>query len=115
VSPTRPGAPVERPWSQQLVGGVTRDFRTTRIHFRRAGLSDVAGARVGATSVGKQHFFACPRNPENPAEGFTIHVLDHYNGGSELHLRKSLRISPHELKAGDRLRGTATFEVRPAP
>jgi len=52
---------------------------------------------------------------DDPAAGFMVHVLDHYNGGSELHLRKSLRLSPLETKAGDAVRGAAMFRVAPAP
>lgn len=111
--PTQPAREHDRPWSQEIIGGVTRDFRSTRVHFRKAGLSDSEGARVGADSSGGQHFFACPRDPQDLSGGFTIHVLDHYNGGSELHLRKSLRLSPLELKAGDRVRGTARFLAVP--
>jgi len=99
------------PWSQEIVRGATRDFCSTRMHFRRAGLFDDSEEGVEVVSSGKQHLFAFPRDPNELSAGFSLYVLDHYNGGSELHMRKSLRMDPLQIQSGSRLRGGAALRL----
>ncbi len=99
------------PWSQDLQGGVTRDFRSSKLNFVTGGLFDRHGIGLLATANGRQHLRALPRNERDPAAGFLLQVNDFFNGGTEYHLIKSLRIERLQLEAGTKLTGTAT--IRP--
>jgi hypothetical protein len=100
-------------WSQDLQGGVTRDFRSTRLDFVSGGLRDHTGWAVAAIASGRQHLRASPID-DDPSRGFTLQVHSFYSGGSEFHLTKSIRMDRADINAGDTLRADAVFSLTEA-
>ena len=106
------GATPTWPWSMDLQGGVTRDFRSSRLDFDFGGLHAGGGPAVVAIAAGRQHLRATPIG-DDPARGFDLQVNDFFSGGSEFHLMKSISIERRALAAGTPLQGTVQFRVLP--
>ena len=100
--------PTPWPWSQDLIDGATRDFRSSKFNFKRAGLFTQNGAGIQATAIGRQHVRAAPRTG-----GFHLQVADFHNGGTEAHLLKSLRIEVLKVQKGTRLIGQMMLRLIP--
>lgn len=111
-------------WSQQLIDGVTRDFRSTKFNIARASLHDSEGVGVEVTAGEKrQHVQAVPLNGDLDGtiftaelhgprrRGFMLHVLDFHNGGTEPHLTKSLRFETKSAEPGVRFAGSMQMRL----
>lgn len=121
------------PWSQDMMDGVTNDFRSTKFRIITGGLFLEGGSGVqvlGKTSssfVGSQHLRATPvgGNLEGDiftreifpgdTSGFWLEVLEYHAGSSEPHLTKSLRHHPLIIKKGTPLSGTVRFALVSEP
>ena len=110
--------PPDRPWSQDRIGGVTRDFRSSKFDLRAGGLFADGGRGDGVsvmplkrTRPSRQHLHAYPVDPDNPDAGFRLVLNQFHNGGTEFHLRKSIRFDELLLEPGTRLRGGAVFKA----
>ncbi|MEM8783807.1 MAG: glycoside hydrolase family 2 TIM barrel-domain containing protein [Planctomycetota bacterium] len=116
------------PWSQDLISGVTRDFRSTKFFVFEAGLVDAAqNVGVAVLSDAEHHVQAVPAhdnlggklNHEAPAmdadkpTAWHLHVLDFHNGGTEPHLTKSLRYGQKITDEDTRFVGEATLVLTP--
>ena len=111
------------PWHQQLVYGVTRDFRSTKFFVRRGGLFADDGRGVRVLADADRHLHATPAGDDiggntfvqkqhgPPRDGFDLAVLSFHNGGTEPHLTKSLRLADQATEKGWSFRTTATFEL----
>lgn len=114
------------PWSQDMMHGVTRDFRSTKFNILRAGLENGAGRSLTVAGGGAQHVHAVPRGDDlggeifvtqvfgEVAPGFDLQVYDIYCGGTEPHLTKSIR-SEHwrMVEEGARFEGTVRLRIEP--
>lgn len=121
------------PWSQDMVDGVTNDFRSTKFRLITGGLfrADGPGVQVlgrpSTTFVRSQHLRATPvgGNLEgdiftrevfpDDTSGYWLEVLEYHAGSSEPHLTKSLRHHPLVIKKGTSLSGTVRFALTSFP
>lgn len=121
------------PWSQDMIDGVTNDFRSTKFCLVTGGLfrSDGSGVQVlgkpGTTFIDSQHLRATPVGgnldgeiftrevfPEDTS-GYWLEVLEYHAGSSEPHLTKSLRHYPLMIRKGTSLSGTVRFALTSFP
>ncbi len=116
--------PGDFPWSQKLVSGVTRDFRSTKFNIHHAQLVDANGYGIELLGDGDTvHAQAVPANDDLDGElktadvhgprgdGFHFHALNFHNGGTEPHLTKSLRFETILANEGTAFSGGFTFRV----
>ncbi len=110
-------------WSQDIIDGVTRDFRSTKFFVHAGGLHDSAGRGLAVRSDASQHLQVVPINgnldgaiaveashgPRRP--GFFMHVLRFHNGGTEPHLTKSLQFERLELLPDVRFSDSVHLEL----
>lgn len=121
------------PWSQDLLDGVTNDFRSTKFQFIIGGLYTPSGA--GVTVLGDrpdrfataQHLRASPVGGDIGGEiptreffpddttGYWLEVLEYHSGSSDPHLTKSLRHDPLMIQSGTRLSGVVRFALASQP
>lgn len=111
------------PWSQDIVAGVTRDFRSTKFNVFRGGLVDGEGRGLIVLGRGEQHLHATPAGDDidgntfvaethgEPGEGFDLSVLTFHNGGTEPHLTKSIRVPDQVAEPGWTLAGRVVFRL----
>ncbi len=100
-----------KPWpqSQDLLDGLTRDFRSTKTRVHEAALLASTGVGVRVVSDGKQSVRVSPHDQAN--DRFALHVLDFYRGGTELHLVKSVSAGRFVVQQGTALNGTAVLRL----
>ncbi len=119
------------PWSQDLVAGVTRDFRSTKFNLITGGLRADSGAGILILAQPRQHLQAIPAGDDLDGQlevhsmhgptppGFHLRVHDFHNGGTEPHLTKSIRFPEQIAGPGWQCRGGAVFRFvsndRPHP
>ncbi|MEM8872665.1 MAG: glycoside hydrolase family 2 TIM barrel-domain containing protein [Planctomycetota bacterium] len=125
------------PFSQDMLDGVTNDFRATKFFIREGGLyNGDAGVVVhGDLTPGeRQHLKAHPvggdlsdhAEGEEPTrnfifveekhgdrgDGYWLEVIEYHMGGTEPHLTKSIRISDYlTTKPGTKFTGEFTFHL----
>ncbi|MEM7680799.1 MAG: glycoside hydrolase family 2 TIM barrel-domain containing protein [Planctomycetota bacterium] len=114
------------PWSQKLISGVTRDFRSTKFNVYEAGLRHAQGPTIRVDGGGRTHVQAVPAGddldgklfpkatPSAPNAAYQLHVLNFHNGGNEPHLTKSLRYDTQLAEPGAVFSGKARFRVAPS-
>ena len=107
------------PWAQDLWRGATRDFRATRRAIRTAALLAGDGTGVAVDGGGRQHVRAEPLAEGGGTStasggGVAFHVLDVWNGGTEHHLVKSVRLETAFAEPGAVFEGAVRLRlVRP--
>lgn len=111
------------PWSQDLISGVTRDFRSTKFNLIRGGLHDQAGRGIEVIPQGRQHMQAVParddlggelklpETSDGPTDGFELRIHHFHNGGTEPHLTKSIRFEEQIAAPGWTTQGVAVFRL----
>ncbi|MGF1662641.1 MAG: sugar-binding domain-containing protein [Kineosporiaceae bacterium] len=91
------------PWSQDIVEGASRDFRSTKANVTTASLLDGGGTGVVVLSDGGQNVHAYP----DAATGdISLAVNAFYNGGTDRFLESSVRIDRLDTAPGTILADT---------
>jgi hypothetical protein len=115
------GVPEPWPWSQDMIHGVTRDFRSTKFNLVQGGLYADGGAGITVLGKVRSHLQATPLNDNlggeifthelhgQPGAGYDLQVIAFHSGGTEPHLTKSIRIPDERAKKGWSMSGQAKF------
>ncbi|MEM7624172.1 MAG: glycoside hydrolase family 2 TIM barrel-domain containing protein [Planctomycetota bacterium] len=99
------------PWSQDISEyghGTTNDFRSTKSHARQVTLANADGRGLAVLGKGDVHVRVGASEDQ-----FTIHANPFWNGGTELHLVKSIRTDVMQVNAGSSIKGTVAFRLVP--
>lgn len=102
-----PGERPEWPWSQDVVQGAVRDFRSTKADVHHATLRREGGAGVAVVSDGNgQHVHVVPEGQRH-----RLLVADYWSGGTDGHTMKSTRIRQWDTRDTKTTTGTARFRL----
>ncbi|MEM7626283.1 MAG: sugar-binding domain-containing protein [Planctomycetota bacterium] len=115
------------PWSQDLISGVTRDFRSTKFNLIRGGLFNEQGVGIEVDGTAdddkKTHLQAVPSGDNLDGKlaieagadgallGYDLQVMNFHNGGTEPHLTKSIRFEEIHVAKGQKFAGTVSFRL----
>lgn len=115
------------PWSQDMIDGVTRDFRATRFNIHHASLHANDGRRFTVISDGRQHAQATPIHGDLEGDIFTaethgprlpgyfLTISNFHNGGTEPHLTKSMVFEQRRATPGERFHDRVRFTITGKP
>ena len=121
------------PWSQDVLDGVTNEFRGTKFRLITGGL--YRGDGPGVSVVGRdadafadsQHLRASPVGGDIAGDIFTkeffpddeggywLEVMEFHGGPHDPHLTKSLTADSLKIEKGTKLAGTVRFALTPEP
>ncbi len=100
------------PWSQDIVEGASRDFRSTKADVTRASLTGADGVGVHMLSDGTQRVHATPAPGADPVTGDALLAVNRfYNGGTDRFLVASVQYDRLDTAPGVVLEDTVRLRL----